>query len=289
VAVIVALIASAAPAWAEHAALPDDLIALHSEAGQRLLVEAEARADYFSLSEHYITQKAPGTCGVASGAMALNALQIPAPRNNPWNVGHFTEENVFNECARRIYAPERVEKGGLTLGQLADIIQCHPARVEVVHASDTTLEEFRNRAKKNLSDGADYMLVNYLRSEVGQEYAGHHSPLAAYNAKADRFLLLDVARYKYPPVWVSADKLFSAMNTGDPVSGSSRGFLIVHPAVTPPGPGGRAKARNPLHLLFGMVGGAFALGAGVGVGLTAWRYRRKLRRDGWAQQRKAAA
>jgi hypothetical protein len=46
------------------------------------------------------------------------------------------------------------------------------------------------------------MLVNYERAALGQAKTGHISPIAAYNAKADRLLVLDVATYKYPPVWV---------------------------------------------------------------------------------------
>ena len=59
------------------------------------------------------------------------------------------------------------------------------------------------------------MIINYLRMAIGQERGGHISPLAAYDAETDRFLILDVARYKYPPVWVTASDLFDAMNTPD--------------------------------------------------------------------------
>ena len=44
-----------------------------------------------------------------------------------------------------------------------------------------------------------------LRRRVLQALAESHSPLGAYDEKADRFLILDVARYKYPPVWVTAE------------------------------------------------------------------------------------
>jgi hypothetical protein len=147
-----------------------------------------------------------------------------------------------------------------------------------VHASDTTLDAFRARAVKNLGDPRDVMIVNYNRAEVGQEYMGHLSPLAAYNAGADRLLLMDVARYKYPPVWVKTDALFAAMNTGDPSSGKSRGFVVVSAADSSPGPRRAEKARNPLHMLFAMVGGAFVLGLGTGAGITTWRARRKAKR-----------
>ena len=59
------------------------------------------------------------------------------------------------------------------------------------------------------------MIVNYLRKALGQQSGGHISPLAAYDVEADRFLILEVARYKYPPVWVKASDLFDAMNTTD--------------------------------------------------------------------------
>ena len=71
------------------------------------------------------------------------------------------------------------------------------------------------------------MLVNYQRAVLGQGETGHISPIAAYNAQADRFLVLDVAAYKYPPVWVTTQDLWNAMNTIDPASGRSRGFVVV--------------------------------------------------------------
>ena len=52
--------------------------------------------------------------------------------------------------------------------------------------------------------------------------------LAAYDADTDRFLVLDVSRYKYPPVWVEADDLFAAMNTPDSDNENrTRGFVLV--------------------------------------------------------------
>ena len=64
--------------------------------------------------------------------------------------------------------------------------------------------------------------------------------MAAYDAKADRFLILDVARYKYPPVWVTATDLFDAMNTTDAANDNkTRGYVLISskaaepPAATP--------------------------------------------------------
>ena len=276
--VCAAFVTMAGIAQAGHAALPDTLIALDAPEGQKLLLESTARADYFRLAEHYVTQETGSLCGAASIVMALNAIDVRAPEMPRIGARMFTQENMFNDCARGVLPRERVERGGMTISQLADLVQCQPARAEVVHASDTTLDAFRARAAKNLADPRDAMIVNYNRSEVGQEYMGHLSPIAAYHAGADRLLLMDVARYKYPPVWVKTDALFAAMNTGDPSSGKSRGFVVVSAADGSPGPRRAEKARNPLHILFAMVGGAFVLGIGTGAGIATWRARRKAKR-----------
>ena len=67
-----------------------------------------------------------------------------------------------------------------------------------------------------------------MRKTLGEERGGHISPLGAYDEKADRFLILDVARYKYPPVWVKTSDLFDAMNTTDSDNNNkTRGYAVV--------------------------------------------------------------
>lgn len=274
-ALLVLLGVLAAPrAFAQHAALPDTLVALDSEEGQRLLGESTARRDFAPLVEQYVTQNNPGYCGIASGVMVLNALQVPAPTASEWGAPFFTQDNVWNEKARTVERPDF--KGGITLQQLADILQSHPATAEVHYASDTTLEAFRDLASKNMATPGDFMIVNYNRQDVGQEFMGHISPIAAYHAASDRFLLLDVARYKYPAVWVPAEALFRAMSTSDVVSGKSRGFLVVKGSPTAPGPSG-IKARSPIKMFIGILVGVFLFGVVIGAGVQALRYRKRLR------------
>lgn len=54
-----------------------------------------------------------------------------------------------------------------------------------------------------------------------------NSPLAAYDLQSDRFLLLDVARYKYPAYWVKTEDLWNAVNTKD--DNTYRGFIMISP------------------------------------------------------------
>jgi hypothetical protein len=115
----------------------------------------------------------------------------------------------------------------MTLEQLRDLLRAHGVEATATFASDTTLEKFRELAKENLKTRGDYILINYQRSKIGQGESGHISPLAAYDEASDRFLILDVAAFKYPPVWVPAPLLWEAMQAVDSSSGRSRGFVVV--------------------------------------------------------------
>ena len=93
---------------------------------------------------------------------------------------------------------------------------------------DTDLDTFRKEASAYLGQPGHFVLVNYFRNALGQQKGGHFSPVAAYDKEADRFMILDVARYKYPPVWVKAEELFAAMNTKDSDNmDKSRGYVLI--------------------------------------------------------------
>jgi hypothetical protein len=270
---VLALTSGARDARAEHPSLPPTLVALDSPEGQRLFDEADARADFWSLSEQYVTQRSGNFCGVASAVMVLNALPVAAPVDEQLGAPFFSQDNFFNECARRVLSPTMMP--GMTIDQLADLLRCHPSTAQAVHAGDTTLAEFRAVAAKNLATPGDFIVVNYDRANVGQAKMGHISPLGAYDAKADKFLVLDVARYKYPPVWVDAAALFDAMRTDDFVSAKTRGFVTIAAAAAPPGPTGVRAARNPFVIVAGLIALAFLLGAAVGAGVQTFRLKRR--------------
>lgn len=228
------------PGASQTLELPPGLVAFDAPEGQTLLLNSEAMNDFWPLSMQFVTQVNQAYCGVASLVMVLNGLEIAAPESSqyaPYRV--FTQENFFdNADARRVITPEGVARQGITLEELGGLLQSYGVNAQVVHSTDTTLDEFRRRAVNNLDEPGNFILVNYLRREIGQERGGHISPLAAYDQESDRFLLLDVARYKYPPVWVRAEDLWRAMNTVDSTSGQTRGFVLVgsdRPSTEPKG------------------------------------------------------
>ena len=223
------LLLFATSAAADTLTLPDRLIDLRSPQGEALLLETHALDAYFSISTTFETQKNQAYCGVASMVMALNAIHVPAPTSPEYQpYSTFTQDNLFNDWTEAILPREVLAHHGMTLDQLGALLSLHPVTVEVHHAADGGLDEFRKAASQYLADKTHFVVVNYLRKTLGQERGGHISPLAAYDEKADRFLILDVARYKYPPVWVSASDLFDAMNTIDAGNDNkTRGYVLI--------------------------------------------------------------
>lgn len=70
-------------------------------------------------------------------------------------------------------------------------------------------------------------MVSYSRRAFNQTGDGHFSPVGGYHRSRDLVLILDVARFKYPPHWVSLPMLYEAMSRPDPVTGLPRGYLLM--------------------------------------------------------------
>lgn len=81
--------------------------------------------------------------------------------------------------------------------------------------------------KSSCRFGEHFLIVSYARSTFQQTGSGHFSPIGAYLENRDLVLILDTARFKYPPHWVPLELLFEAMGEIDPGTGSPRGFLTL--------------------------------------------------------------
>ena len=55
------------------------------------------------------------------------------------------------------------------------------------------------------------MILSYSRKVLNQTGSGHFSPAGAYDPTSDMVLIMDVARFKYPPHWVPLSLLYSSM------------------------------------------------------------------------------
>lgn len=205
----------------ESLPMPGHLLPAQSPEGRKLIEGNEYVADYASLRTHFVGQARRAFCGVASAVTVLNAMREGAARMD--------QSNFFSEAARQVKSPWEVSLSGMSLNDLARFLRAHGAQATVVHASDTDLESFRNLARENLRTPGDYLLINYQRAGLGQVEGGHISPVAAYDPQTDRFLILDVAPNRYPPVWAPATLVWEAMRQPlNPSTGTTRGFLVVH-------------------------------------------------------------
>jgi len=209
--------------------LPDGCIAFSSAEGRALFRDALAQGTmegYFALAEQFHTQAEPAYCGLGTLVMVLNALEIDPGRTwkGPWR--WYSEAQL--DCCRSL---DDVARDGITLTQLACLARCNGARADVTFGDATSLEAFRADVQQATSSpGEKHVIVAYDRRTLGQTGSGHFSPIGGMHAARDLALLLDVARFKYPPHWVPLETLHRAMLPLDPASGRPRGFATLRRA-----------------------------------------------------------
>ena len=220
------------PRWSFHKReLQPPLVAFSSAEGRAMFARSLAAGTsdaYFPLSEQFMTQASPPSCGLTTLAMVLNAMNIDP--NQRWKGGWrwFSEEMLLGNCCK---PASEVEEDGMTMDDVAAVARCHGTAVEAVRATDVSLDAFREQVVASVASPAPpYLVATFSRSVLGQTGDGHFSPIAGYDAQSDHVLVLDVARFKYPPWYAPLPLLYEAMLPHDPVTQRPRGFLRVAPA-----------------------------------------------------------
>lgn len=202
--------------------LPDDTIAFSSVEGRAVFAEALAggtMGGYFALAEQFHTQADPAFCGLGSLVVALNALAIDPGRlwKGPWR--WFSEELL--DCCVTL---DQVRAAGIDLDTLACLARCNRADAVVVRPDDHDDDALRGAVLEATAGPGTVLIASYDRQALGQTGSGHFSPIAGYHRGRDLVLVLDVARFKYPPHWVSLPRLARAMRTTDAATGRRRGW-----------------------------------------------------------------
>jgi phytochelatin synthase len=212
--------------------LPPSLVSFSSTEGRALFREAledGTMEGYFPLAEQFHTQAEPAFCGLGALVTVLNALAIDPGRawKGPWR--WYSEELL--DCCRPL---DVVAREGLTMSQLRCLARCNGADVESFAANKSTLTELREHVIA-ASRGADgpHLIAAYSRRALGQTGDGHYSPIGGYHRGRDLVLLLDVARFKYPPHWAPLALLRDAMLPIDAATGRPRGYLRLRRGAQP--------------------------------------------------------
>jgi glutathione gamma-glutamylcysteinyltransferase len=211
--------------------LPADLIAFSSAEGKALFTQALAAGGmdgYFALAEQFHTQSDPAFCGLGSLVVALNALAIDPGRlwKGPWR---WFDEELLDCCVPL----DQVRARGLTLDELACLAHCNGADAEVVRAGDADVAALNQAIAEAARGAGSVVIASYARSAMGQTGTGHYSPIAGLHPERELALVLDVARFKYPPHWVSMARLHQAMLAVDPDTQRSRGWLVLRRRSSP--------------------------------------------------------
>ena len=206
-----------------------DLVYLDSSAGAQRLLQADYNRQYFAVQPFVDTQENLAFCGPASMAAVLNSLpkeaRPVAPQLKPFP--YFTQDTFFNQNTNTIKTREATLRSGLTLQQSTEMFRQFSVTADSFYGDQLTESSFRDLITTALADSNTRLVVNFDRQVLGQLGRGHFSPVAAYDSATDSVLILDVAKFKYPPFWVTVADLLRAMNTIDSDSGKSRGLIRV--------------------------------------------------------------
>ncbi|WGO98055.1 phytochelatin synthase family protein [Saccharophagus degradans] len=231
--------------------LPENIVDLRSEEGQVRLLECSYCEDYPELATAYLTQATQTFCGLASTTMVLNAdaeSRKWRPVTQPYQPFNFyTQCNLLNDEVREHIDVAKVLNEGMELNEIFFVVKNQPSVVDAYcqHATsaqnegelpasdaphncgvDQDYNTFMKTITNALNTPRHYVIANFAGAP-SPERGGHFSPIAAYHKASDSFLIMDVARYKYPPFWISSKELWQAMQKIDSGSGKARGYIIA--------------------------------------------------------------
>ena len=219
------------PGWHQRP-LPSTLTPFSSPRGRQLFRSALSQQlleAYFPLSEQFTTQSEPAYCGPSTLAMVLNALRIDPRRVWKGNWRWFSEEMLETCDVRRVgrAALEGVEVNGLSFEEMLLLAECNGASVQAFRASQSSLSKFRTAVHTAASQPGIHLVASFSRAVMGQTGCGHYSPIAGYHPQTDMALVMDVARFKYPPYWAPVSLLWRAIQEIDPLTGQGRGYYLM--------------------------------------------------------------
>ena len=158
--------------------------------------------------------------------MALNALGADPGRlwRAPWR---WLDEDMLSCCVKL----DVVKQEGLTIPSFLCLAGCNGATVEAKYGENTGIDEFRRDveacAVDDIGPRGKVLVVSYNRKDLGQTGTGHFSPIGGYSRERDMVLIMDTARFKYPPHWVMLEHLYTATKAQDPSTGRSRGWMLI--------------------------------------------------------------
>lgn len=240
------------------------LVALSSPEGVSRLERARDKRAFAVLANHFEPQQNKFFCGPASATVVLNALRLgverfPKPEDRrrfdaaatrylPPGYdpvfARYTQDTFFTPSTDAVKTRLQVlgeprpgttaGDHGLQLRELDGMLRAHVLSTTLrVVDDDLPASRARDELSSALHESGTFVIVNYRRSVLGQPGGGHISPLGAYDAVSDSFLVMDVNPNAGPWAWVPTDVLVDAMRTHD--LRENRGYIVVRELDAAPG------------------------------------------------------
>ena len=250
--------AQLAPAWAlddppASVGVAQELVPFASDEGLARLARSMAKVDFPALANQFEPQSNAAFCGPTSAAIVLNTVRarsadLPRDRSrlrpedfqylpgtfDP-TVPRFTQDNVIGKGrktrAQVLGEPVTIDGTpkrdvGYQVRQLDEMLRANGLATRLAVVDDGRPEqEIRAELVDNLARRGDYVIVSYRREAIGQRGGGHISPLGAYDAASDSFLVLDVNPTSAGWVWIPTATLVKGMRTFDTVE--NRGYILI--------------------------------------------------------------
>jgi hypothetical protein len=189
--------------------------------------------DFYNYQQGWEAQINQAYCGIAASAAVLNSLRgkITLPQDPLYNPFPWATQTqlVLEECVRsKVYDVDKMQHHfyGLGLEMTEQLLNCHlqeqgyTATSYRVDPSQVSKKEVRAAIVGALMDDDSRVIINYDRGGISQgDWGhGHFSPIGAYHQDLDAFLVMDVAKYKFPPVWVPTSNLMGGIGSVDQCS-----------------------------------------------------------------------
>jgi hypothetical protein len=193
--------------------------------------------DFWALIPYYTAQQSGAACSIASASMVVNAARTSQALTADDELA--TQNNVLKKIGDEEWTAAVAPKGGgRTLDQLGPLMEkalkaygFANAKVEVIHADDTsaaTQAKIHKALVENEKSTKDFIIANFIQGAyTGDADVGHIAPVAAYDAKSKRVLILDPDRDWYEPYWVSEQTFVKGLATLDKGAGKNRGILWI--------------------------------------------------------------
>ncbi|RTR26304.1 phytochelatin synthase family protein [Shewanella atlantica] len=254
---IIGLLLNQAPSFA------GELISWSSDEGISRLEQAGVKNDFFALSPHFEGQSNKVFCGVASMVIVANSLRVTSDATDipldssriskqemnffpkgGWSpfFHRYTQESILTgqgktrmqimgEPSGSISDSGSESDYGMRLADLDALAASLKFTTQTTYVTEEQLakQSYTLAVKQQLIDGLNqkeqFVIINYSRKPLNQRGDGHFSPLAAYHAASDSFLIMDVSNTFQTWVWVESKPLMQAMARID--KQNSRGFIVV--------------------------------------------------------------